>query len=217
VPHGLANAVAARAAVHLFGPGSAPIGTRHLFVHLGRGIGGAWVEPVTAAAPIRAIEFGHVVVQPGGPGCRCGHRGCLETFASAGAIGRIFDIPEADMIAADNDWLPLARMTARRRGLLAEALHRIGLVIGNVLNIVPVSLVAISGWPSALPEEQREAIRRGIEDSLFGGAAAMRVPLRFLPSTLASDPRPALAWAMHELVRDGGFAPGRDAAARATG
>jgi predicted NBD/HSP70 family sugar kinase len=85
IPHGLVNAVAARAAVHLFGPGSAPVGVRHLFVHLGRGIGGAWVEPVTAVAPIRAIEFGHVVVQPGGPGCRCGHRGCLETFASAGA------------------------------------------------------------------------------------------------------------------------------------
>lgn len=207
VPHGLANAVAARAAVHLFGPGSAPVGTRHLFVHLGRGIGGAWVEPVTAAAPIRAIEFGHLVVQPGGPACRCGHHGCLEAFASAGAIGRIFGIPEAEMIAADTDWPQLARMTARRGALLAEALHRVGLAIGNVLNIVPVSLVAISGWPSTLPEEERDAIRRGMADSIFGGATALRVPLRFLPSTSGSDPRPALAWAMHELVRDGGLAP----------
>lgn len=216
-PHSLVNAVAARAAVHLFGPGSAPIGTRHLFIHLGRGIGGAWVEPVTAAAPIRAIEFGHLVVQPGGPACRCGHHGCLEAFASAGAIGRIFGIPEAEMIAADTDWPQLARMTARRRALLAEALHRVGLAIGNVLNIVPVSLVAISGWPSALAEEDRAAIRRGMADSLFGGATALRVPLRFLPSTSGSDPRPALAWAMHELVRDGGLAPRQDRAKRAAG
>jgi predicted NBD/HSP70 family sugar kinase len=217
VPHGLVNAVAARAAVHLFGPGSAPIETRHLFVHLGRGIGGAWVEPVTAAAPIRAIEFGHVIVQPGGPACRCGHRGCLEAIASAGAVGHIFGIPEAEMISADEEWPRLARMSARRGTRLAEALHRVGLAIGNVLNIVPVSLVAVSGWPSALLEDQRDAIRRGMEDSVFGGAAAMRVPLRFLPSTLGSDPRPALAWAMHELVRDGGLAPRCNGARRAAG
>ncbi|WP_237213037.1 ROK family transcriptional regulator [Falsiroseomonas oryziterrae] len=217
VPHGLVNAVAARAAAHLFGPGSEPIATRHLFVHLGRGIGGAWVEPVTAAAPIRPIEFGHVVVERHGPACRCGHRGCLETFASAGAIGRIFGVPEAEMIAADNDWLRLVRMTARRRVLMADALHRVGLAIGNVLNIMPVSLVAISGWPSTLPEDQRTALRQGIEDSVFGGTAALQVPLRFLPSTLGSDPRPALAWAMHELVRDGGLAPRREEARRVAG
>jgi predicted NBD/HSP70 family sugar kinase len=217
VPHGVVNAVAARAAAHLFGPGSAPVGTRHLFVHLGRGIGGAWVEPVTAAAPVRPIEFGHVVVQRHGPACRCGHRGCLETFASAGAIGRIFDIPEAAMLAADNDWPSLARMTARRRARLADALHCVGIAIGNVLNIIPVSLVAVSGWPSALPDEQVAALRQGIEDSVFGGAAAMRVPLRFLPSTVGSDPLPALAWATHELIRDGGFARSRDAATRAAG
>ncbi|MFM2150550.1 MAG: hypothetical protein RLZZ187_2856 [Pseudomonadota bacterium] len=216
-PHSLVNAVAARAAVHLFGPGSAPIGTRHLFIHLGRGIGGAWVEPVTAAAPIRAIEFGHLVVQPGGPACRCGHRGCLEAFASAGAIGRIFDLSEAEMIAADNDWPGLARMTARRRTQLSDALHRIGLAIGNVLNIMPVSLIALSGWPSALAEDAREAIRHGIADSVFGGAAAMRLPLRFLPSTSGSDPRPALAWAMHELVRDGGLEPRHGGVRRAAG
>jgi len=215
-PHSLVNAVAARAAAHLFGPGSAPVGTRHLFIHLGRGIGGAWVEPVTATAPIRAIEFGHLVVQPDGPACRCGHRGCLEAFASAGAVGRIFGISEAEMIAADGDWPALARMTARRRAQLAEALHRIGLAIGNVLNIMPVSLIALSGWPSALPEDAREAIRHGIAGSLFGGAAS-RLPLRFLPSTSGSDPRAALAWATHELVRDGGLAPRRDGARRVAG
>jgi len=217
VPHGLVNAVAARAAAHLFGPGSEAVGARHLFIHLGRGIGGAWVEPVTAAAPIQPIEFGHVVVQPGGALCRCGHRGCLEAIASAGAAGRILGIPEAAMIAADNEWPRLARFTARRRARLAEALHRLGLAIGNVLNIMPVALVAISGWPTALAEADRAAILRGVGDSLFGGPAAMQVPLRFLPSSLGSDPRPALAWAMHELVRNGGFGAERGAARRATG
>lgn len=35
-----------------------------------------------------AGELGHTVVDPDGPTCRCGNRGCLEAIASAGAIVR---------------------------------------------------------------------------------------------------------------------------------
>jgi predicted NBD/HSP70 family sugar kinase len=33
-----------------------------------------------------AGEIGHTVIDPGGPICRCGNRGCLETLASASAV-----------------------------------------------------------------------------------------------------------------------------------
>jgi predicted NBD/HSP70 family sugar kinase len=33
-----------------------------------------------------AGEIGHVLVDPQGPICRCGNRGCLETYAAAGAL-----------------------------------------------------------------------------------------------------------------------------------
>lgn len=39
----------------------------------------------------QAGEFGHIVVRPGGPLCRCGQRGCLEAIASAGAIVRAYE------------------------------------------------------------------------------------------------------------------------------
>ena len=31
-------------------------------------------------------EIGHMIVEPGGPGCPCGSKGCLEAFASARAL-----------------------------------------------------------------------------------------------------------------------------------
>ncbi|MCP4514261.1 MAG: ROK family protein, partial [Delftia sp.] len=34
-----------------------------------------------------AGEIGHIIVQPGGPLCNCGHRGCLEALASGTALG----------------------------------------------------------------------------------------------------------------------------------
>ena len=61
-----------------------------LFVPLGTGIGTAHVvgghqHPGTHWA---AGELGHVVVDPTGPACVCGDRGCLEAIASAAAIER---------------------------------------------------------------------------------------------------------------------------------
>ena len=35
-----------------------------------------------------AGEIGHLPVDPGGPACECGQRGCLETVASGAAIAR---------------------------------------------------------------------------------------------------------------------------------
>ncbi|WP_059006187.1 ROK family protein [Streptomyces specialis] len=63
---------------------------RFLFVALGTGIAGALgidgrAEPGAHGA---AGEIGHVVVRPGGVRCGCGQRGCLETVASAAAVGR---------------------------------------------------------------------------------------------------------------------------------
>jgi glucokinase len=64
---------------------------RHvLFIAIGTGIAAAHVVDGTAFAGAHgaAGEVGHVIVRPGGPPCGCGARGCLESVASASAIGR---------------------------------------------------------------------------------------------------------------------------------
>ncbi|MBW1599080.1 MULTISPECIES: ROK family protein [unclassified Streptomyces] len=63
---------------------------RFVFVPLGTGIAGAiGIDGrVEAGAHGGAGEIGHIVVRPGGPPCGCGQHGCLETLASAAAVGR---------------------------------------------------------------------------------------------------------------------------------
>ncbi len=66
-------------------------GRRHvLFVAIGTGIAGGLVVDGAgySGAHGAAGEIGHVIVRPGGIPCGCGSRGCLETEASARAIGR---------------------------------------------------------------------------------------------------------------------------------
>src|SRR5262249_55854661 len=55
---------------------------------LGTGVGGGlivagnlWVGANGAAA-----AFGHIAIDPNGPQCRCGQRGCVETYASATSL-----------------------------------------------------------------------------------------------------------------------------------
>ncbi|HHW10277.1 MAG TPA: ROK family transcriptional regulator [Firmicutes bacterium] len=55
------------------------------FIHVGwRGVGAGLVlnGDVYRGANLRAAEIGHLQVEPDGPLCRCGKRGCLEAIAS---------------------------------------------------------------------------------------------------------------------------------------
>ncbi|MBC7098925.1 ROK family protein [Candidatus Bipolaricaulota bacterium] len=61
-----------------------------LYVTVSTGIGGGWIlnGEVYHGADGLAGEIGHLVVDPEGPVCACGRRGCLEEIASGPAIAR---------------------------------------------------------------------------------------------------------------------------------
>jgi predicted NBD/HSP70 family sugar kinase len=212
VPVALCNTATAQAAIHLQGRGAAA-DERHLFLYLGHGVGAAWVDPV-AGDPIRAVELGHAVLDPDGPPCRCGHRGCLEAHASTVALADLAGVEEAALVAAGPRWPDLTRLTGRRADALRRVLRATGLVLGNALNAAGPARLAVCGWPAALPEAFRRALEDGVDRSLFGGLAE---PVAFLHPTLGQEPAAALAYAVHALVRAGGMPPIEDSPARLAG
>ena len=58
------------------------------FLAIGTGIAGGMVANGTVDNGVTGLsgEVGHLIVRPGGPSCRCGNSGCLETVASASRI-----------------------------------------------------------------------------------------------------------------------------------
>jgi glucokinase len=62
-----------------------------VLVTLGTGIGGGFVSDgrLVRGANGFAGEPGHMVVDPNGPPCPCGKRGCWERFASGSGLGRL--------------------------------------------------------------------------------------------------------------------------------
>ena len=88
-------------------------------------------------------ELGHVVVDPGGARCRCGHQGCLETIAGARAV----------------------RARTGERGALREAGRTVGRVAGAVCNLVNPELVIVGGELIVEGEALVEGVRAGVRET----------------------------------------------------
>jgi glucokinase len=60
-----------------------------IYMTISTGIGGGIIQSGQLLQGHKGLagEIGHVAVQPGGPLCGCGNRGCLEALASGTAIG----------------------------------------------------------------------------------------------------------------------------------
>jgi glucokinase len=97
-----------------------------------------------------AGEIGHISVDPNGPLCPCGQRGCLETTASGSAVAREWPTthpqPVQDLFAAALDGNTLAlEVKTRLVESIASALCTLALT-------VDVDIIVIGGGISSLGE-----------------------------------------------------------------
>ena len=81
-----------------------------------------------------AGEFGHLCMDPDGPMCKCGSRGCWEVFASSGAALRYYLETEPD--APRMTILELIAMALDGNASAASALERQARAIGEGLHLL---------------------------------------------------------------------------------
>src|SRR5262245_31234506 len=134
----------------------AAVGKRVVFgVILGTGVGGGivldgriWSGPQHIAG-----EWGHSVVDPAGPGCYCGHRGCVETLLSGPALEAAY-ASAAGGAAARVGAEEVAARAARREHAAVVALDRyvgwFGRALANVIDILDPEMVVLGGGLSNL-------------------------------------------------------------------
>lgn len=126
---------------------------------LGTGVGGGLVidGDLWTGANGAAGAFGHITVDPNGPLCRCGQRGCVEQYASATAVATRYrrgsareafeaaDRGEADAIAVI-DWAC--------EGLAAG--------VANVIHAIQPEVVVLAGGMSAAGSVMVDRVRSGV-------------------------------------------------------
>jgi predicted NBD/HSP70 family sugar kinase len=154
-----------------------------LYVMLSGGIGAGLILDGRLVRGHRGItgELGHVVLDPSGPICRCGNRGCLETVASGPALlaalrplrGSAFTVEDATRAARDGD------DGARR--LFADAGRTVGQAVGAICNIVNPELVVVGGDMALAGDVLVDAVRDGIA---LAAIPAIRDDARVIPAQL---------------------------------
>ncbi|MCW2884029.1 MAG: hypothetical protein JWL58_891 [Streptosporangiaceae bacterium] len=180
------NAVAV--AEQWFGAGSSF--TSFAIVTVGAGVGcglvldGRLWHGVSGAAG----EFGHMVVDPGGPECHCGKRGCLEAVASdpalaaamSAAVGRrITKVSAVAALAHAGD--PDAQRVFTQAGIA------LGRAIAALLNLLNPPLVILSGEGISASDLFIDALRAELERDAFSTTAK--------DCTLLVRPLPDETWA----------------------
>jgi N-acetylglucosamine repressor len=151
-----------------------------IFLDAGYGVGGAVILDGALYRGRRgaAGEFGHNTVDPEGPYCGCGNRGCLEVFAStSGLAARAREaIAAGKSTTLTPDTLALCSLiAAAHRGdtVAAELLRRaatyLGLAVANAIDNWDPELVVLSGeviydaglFDAILAAEQRSVLETG--------------------------------------------------------
>ncbi|HEX2372508.1 MAG TPA: ROK family transcriptional regulator [Actinomycetota bacterium] len=131
------------------------------FVHVSGeiGVGGGVIvgEELFRGARGFAGEIGHVVVQPDGPRCRCGARGCLEQVAGQEAILRSAGLTGAVGTSIGQPRGSVAELLAGARAgdpgtlrAVSEAGRALGIGLSATVNIVDPSTVVLGGLYAAL-------------------------------------------------------------------
>jgi predicted NBD/HSP70 family sugar kinase len=111
-----------------------------------------------------AGEIGHVLVDEHGPICRCGNRGCLETYAGANAVLDLLrpshgdDLTIEDMVALARDGDPACQR------VIADVARIVGSVVAALCNQLNPERVVVGGKlvdaDELLLGPMREAVRR---------------------------------------------------------
>lgn len=133
-----------------------------LYVTVSTGVGGGWLlgGEVWRGFEGMAGEFGHVTVDPEGPTCVCGGRGCVESLAAgprmaAAAAEMLARRPEAGTILREVAGIePLSAVhlgAAAARGddialtALATGAQALGVALGSTANLVNPRRFVIGG------------------------------------------------------------------------
>jgi predicted NBD/HSP70 family sugar kinase len=143
-------------------------GAAHMaYVKASTGIGAGFIvanAPYVGAGGT-AGELGHTVVDPGGPICRCGNRGCLETFAGAPAILSSLRDVHGDGLTLQDAVALAIRGDAGCARAIADAGAAIGTAVATLCNLFNPHRVVVGGDLGAAGElllaPLREALFRG--------------------------------------------------------
>ena len=158
-----------------------------LYVTVSTGVGGGWIldgRPYRGSSGM-AGEIGHTVVDPNGPVCLCGKRGCVERLASgpymAQDVALARGLPSAEVTGKlVAEWAKMGEETAV--AILERGARGLGVGLGNAANLLNPARIVLGGGVTKSGERWWEWVRQTAQ-----ATALPEVTFDIVPAQLEDD------------------------------
>jgi predicted NBD/HSP70 family sugar kinase len=138
-----------------------------------------------------AGEFGHLTIDPFGPPCGCGGRGCLERLAGQDALLRMAGWDARVLSPGARPEWPGSMLAASAREGHAKTLealsrvgHTLGIAVASLVNLLDPEAVLLGGYLAPICGRLREPIEAELETRAL---ARGRMRCRVLPARLGGE------------------------------
>jgi glucokinase len=156
----------------------------YIYLGIGSGLGAGIISHgrLIVGGDWYAADVGHLSIDPDGPLCVCGSRGCAETIASGPGLVRVTlqklaTYPGKTVLANRIDLIPADILATARDGdaLAIQALAEVGRVLGIIMASCTAILnpcqyvigggLGLAGFEFIAPAAEEELFRRTIPES----------------------------------------------------
>ncbi|MBP7692192.1 MAG: ROK family protein [Anaerolineales bacterium] len=175
-----------------------------LYLTVSTGIGGGIItgDRLLLGAHGLGAEVGHVMVQPNGPRCGCGLRGCVEALAAGPAITRqaqarlaagegaasaLRTLTDGDLTLLTTALIGQAALNGDgfAQALFAEAGGHLGAAIAGLLHIFNPAVVILGGGVSFVGDVFFEPVRAAVRQHTMNDLYWRNCPI--VPAALGDD------------------------------
>lgn len=155
-----------------------------IYLGIGSGLGAGIVSSghLIVGGDWYAADVGHLSIDPNGPVCVCGSRGCAETIASGPGLVRVTlqklaTFPGRSLLTNRFDLTPAEVLAAAQEGdaLALQSLAEVGRVLGWIMSSCTAILnpsryvigggLGLAGFDFIVPAAREELMRRTIPES----------------------------------------------------
>jgi N-acetylglucosamine repressor len=112
-------------------------------------------------------EFGHMIVEPGGPRCECGRFGCLEAMVGEGALRRRISERKGHDVSREELLMLVEIGDSAALDIVDSAGRKLGLAVANMVTLLNPELLIICGEGTALGSAFIDPIVSSVREQTF--------------------------------------------------
>lgn len=138
---------------------------------IGTGVGGGFVKNKKLEEDIHgamAYIFGHSIIEIDGKQCNCGRKGCLETYASAGALQTLISNEQLPYESVEALFSAAKSGCEQAQSAVQSFVRKLCAGAVNIGNILRPQIIIIGGGVSASSDMILPQIQKTLEQEVYG-------------------------------------------------